>query len=85
MCVHVHACACAHVWEAPSYHPHADPPTPQGGTPGISQNLKALELIEIFLFEDLKSVETSPLMGGCMIWWVGGWVDGWGQVKTLKI
>ena len=37
------------------------------------------------LFEDLKSVETPPPKGGCIVWWVGGWVDGWGQVKSLKI
>ena len=24
-------------------------------------------------------------MGGCIVWWVGGWVDGWGKVKSLKI
>ena len=28
----------------------------------------------LLLFEDLKSVETVPPMGGCM---VGGWVGGW--------
>ena len=83
---YAHACACG--WGAPSHHPHPNPPTlpPQRGTPGIIQNSIALELIEIFqLFEDLKSVETPPPMGGCIIWWVGGWVDGWGQVKSLKI
>ena len=26
------------------------------------------------MFEDLKSVETSAPMGGCIISWVGGWV-----------
>ena len=49
--VHVHACAC--VWEAPSHHlppTYTHPPTPQGGTPGISQNSIALELIKIFQF-----------------------------------
>ena len=30
-------------------------------------------------------MKNSPPMGGCIVWWVGGWVDGWGQVKTLKI
>ena len=28
----------------------------------------------LILFEDLKSVETLPPMGGCMVWWVGGWL-----------
>ena len=32
----------------------------------------------------LKSVENSPPIGGCMISWVGQWVDGWDQVKSLK-
>ena len=38
------------------------------------------------MFEDLKSVETPPPMGVCMVWWVGGWVvgsvNGWGHVKS---
>ena len=43
---------CVRVWGAPSYHPHPHPPTPHppGGTPTISQNSIALELIEIFQF-----------------------------------
>ena len=37
----------------------------------------------LILFEDLKSVKTPPPIG-CA--WVGGeWVNGWGQVKSLKI
>ena len=39
----------------------------------------------LILFKDLKSVETPPTMGGCMVWWVVGWVNGWGHVKSLKI
>ena len=36
------------------------------------------------LFEDLKSVETPPHMGGCMIWWVvGGWVGSCEITKNL--
>ena len=31
------------------------------------------------LFEDLKSVETPPPMGGCIIWWVGGLI---GRVRS---
>ena len=30
----------------------------------------------LILFENLKSVKTPPPMGGCMVWWVGGWLDG---------
>ena len=49
-CMHVHA--CAHVWGYPLTTPHSHPPTPHphGGTPRISQNSIALELIEIFQF-----------------------------------
>ena len=52
-CACVHAHACARVWGAPSHHPHPHPPSPPpppGGTPRISQNSIALELIEIFQF-----------------------------------
>ena len=56
--VRVRACtcmhACAHVWGDPVTTPHPHPPTPPHppgwGTPGISQNSIALELIEIFQF-----------------------------------
>ena len=87
-CACTHACACAHGWDAPSHHCHLSttPLPPRGGDPGIIQNSIALELIEIFQFcEDLKSMETPPPMGGCIIWWVGWWV-GSGQItKNLKI
>ena len=48
MCMHV----CARVWGAPPNYPQPHPPTthPQGGTPRISQNSIALELIKIFQF-----------------------------------
>ena len=26
------------------------------------------------LFEDLKSGEMFSSMGGCLVWWVGGWM-----------
>ena len=77
MCMHMHVHMCRghppHHPQPTSTHPH-----PPGGYPRISQNSIALELIKIFsiLFEDLKSVETSPPMGGCMIWWVSGWEGG---------
>ena len=55
---HVHVCACtfmcvhtcAHVWGHPSTtpHPQLPTPTPQGGTPRISKNSIALELIKIY-------------------------------------
>ena len=28
----------------------------------------------LILFDVLKSVETPPPMGGCMVWWVGGFL-----------
>ena len=82
--MHVHVCA----WDTPhtpiptptSIHPSATPPPwgdPQNqlkfDNTWINQDIS-------IPFEDLKSVKNSPLMGGCMVWWV----DGWGQVKTVK-
>ena len=46
MCIHVHMCGST----LSPPHPHPPTPTPPGGTPGISQNSIALELIEIFQF-----------------------------------
>ena len=41
------------------------------------------------LFEDLKSMETSPpivgYMGGSVDEWDNRCVDGWGHVKSLEI
>ena len=93
---HARACVCLHVHVGgmhPLTTPHPHPPTlpPPGGDPQNHSKFNSTWTnrdISI-LFEDLKSVETSPPMDGCIIWWVGGWVggwvDGWGQVKTLKI
>ena len=53
-CVHVRACTCMCTCVGdPVTTPHPHPPTPHPpgwGTPGISQNSIALELIEIFQF-----------------------------------
>ena len=53
VCVHVHVCACmctcGGTFSPPPTPIHPPPPTP-GGTPGITQNSIALELIEIFQF-----------------------------------
>ena len=59
--------------------PTAPIPDPPGGWgPQISKNAIRFELIDILiLFEDLKSVETTPPMGGCMGWWVGGCMGWW--------
>ena len=88
VCIHVHAYACVggHPLTTPTpIHPL---PTPRG-TPGISQNSIAVELIEIFQFcLKIWNLWRLPhpwvvcgLVGGFML----GWVDGWDQVKTLKI
>ena len=93
MCVLV----CVH--GTPLMHPYLTPPPsthlpPPGGTPGIGQNSIALELIKIFQFRlkiwNLWRFEicgefpthgwVHDLVGG----WMGEWVDGWDQVKSLK-
>ena len=54
-CVRMRVCACVCTWvgctSSPPPTPICPPPyPPAGGTPGISQNSIALELIEIFQF-----------------------------------
>ena len=61
------------------------PPTPQGGTPGIIQNSIALELIKIFQFCLKFEICGDSPTHGWVYNLVGGWVDGWGQVKSLKV
>ena len=79
VCVCMHACVCACVWGTPFHHPHPIHPSPD--TQGDPQNQSKFNStwtnqdISI-LFEDLKSVETLPPMGGCIVWWVGEWVGG---------
>ena len=63
VCVCVHVCMCA--WSTPQTPTHTH--TPNTGIPQISKTL--------ILFEDLKSVETPPPMGGCMVWWVSKWIN----------
>ena len=50
MCMCVHACACVWGHHLTTLTPIHPPPHPPGGTPGISQNSIALELIKIFQF-----------------------------------
>ena len=84
--VHAHASACMHMHvHVGGVHPLGTP-TPPGDPWNQSKFNSTWTNRDIsILFDDLKSVETPPPMGGCIIWWVGGWVDGWGQVKSLKI
>ena len=86
MCVHVHMCG-----RHPLTTPHPHPPThlpPREGDPWNQSKFNSTwtnQDISI-LFEDLKSVETSPPMDGCMIWgWVGWWVGSSQNTKNLKI
>ena len=94
MCVHAYACMCMHACMGhPPTHPYQPPPPsthlppPRGVDPRNHlkfDNTSTYQDISI-PFEDLKSVKNSPPMGECVVWWVVGWVDGWGQVKSLKI
>ena len=79
VCMHMHAYACACGWGAPS-HPRGRPRNhSKFNSTWTNQDIS-------ILFEDLKSVETPPPVAGCIIWWVGGWWVGSGQItKNLKI
>ena len=83
-CVCVHACACAHVWGHPLTTPHP-PATPRGDPWNRSKFNSTWTNWDISIpFEDLKSVETSPPMGGCIVRWVGWWVGSGQNTKNLK-
>ena len=79
-------CMCTCV-EAPSHHPpptSTHPPPPRGGGDPWNQskfNSTWTNQDISILFEDFKSVETSPPMGG----WVGWWVGSLQITKNLKI
>ena len=78
MRMHVHVGGMHPLTTPTPIPPPPHPPTPQGGNPWNHSKFNSTWTnrdISI-LFEDLKSVETSPPMGGCIIWWVGGWVGG---------
>ena len=84
MCI----CVCVHVNACMHGTPHTSIPTPSPIHPSTSprgvdprnhlkfNNTSTYQDISI-PFEDLKSVKNSPPMGG--------WVDGWDQIKSLKI
>ena len=83
VCMCMHACTCMYVCVGGiPYHPPPTtyihpPPTPRGDPRNQSKFNSTWTNQDIsILFEDLKSVETFPPMGGCMVWWVGGCVDG---------
>ena len=97
--MHVHVCMCMYacIGHTPTPIPTPTPsthlPPPRWVDPRNHlkfDNTSTYQDISI-PFEDLKSVKNSPPMGGCVVWWVGGWfgwVDGWGSgqiTKNLKI
>ena len=80
MCIHVHAC----MHGTPPPHPYPPPspsthPLPARGVDPQNHlkfnNTSTYQDISI-PFEDLKSVKNSPPMGGCVVWWVVGWLGG---------
>ena len=79
MCMRAHACMCMHVHMCGGHplttlnpHPPTHPP-PRGDPQNQSKFNSTWTNRDIsILFEDLKSVETSPLHG-----WVYGLVGGW--------
>ena len=85
----IRACACMCTCVGgPCHHPplpSTHPPPPRVGDPQNQSKFNSTWTnrdISI-LFEDLKSVETSSPMGGCIISWVGGWVCGFmGGVRS---
>ena len=93
----MHVRACVHVRVHAYMHgtpPHTPIPTPTpihpSATPqGVDprnhlkfDNTSTYQDISI-PFEDLKSMKNSPPMGGCVVWWVGGWLGGlMGEVRS---
>ena len=88
ICMHVcmHACMCVHKHACmghPPTHPYSPPPQsmhppPPRGNPWNQSkfNNTWTNQDNLILFEDLKSVETPPPMGGCMVWWLAGSMGG---------
>ena len=85
VCMHVHM-GGVHPFTTSHHHP-STPPPPRGDPRNQSKFNSTWTNRDIsILFEDLKSVETPPPMGGCIIWWVGRWVGGWVQsLQNFKI
>ena len=84
-CMHACVCVCMHICIGhPPTHPYlplppsAHLPPPRGVDPRNHlkfDNTSTYQDISI-LFEDLKSMKNFPLMGGSVVWWVGGWLGG---------
>ena len=96
-CMRACACACVCAWDTLP-HPYPPPPPSTHLPPprGVDcRNHLKFDYTSTYQdisipFKDLKSVKNSPPMGGCVVWWVGGWLGGLmggsGQItKNLKI
>ena len=72
MMSYTHACmGHPHIPTATPTHIHPPHP-PQRGPPNqLTCNKTCMNWDISILFEDLKSVEISPPMNGCIIWWMG--------------
>ena len=87
----MHVCMCLCAWDPSTYlypppPPSTQPQWPQGGTARISKNSITLELIKIFQFcLKIWNLWRPPPHHGWLYGLVGGWVDGWGQIKSLTI
>ena len=85
VCACVRTCVCMRACmghppthPCPPPPPATHPPPPRGPDPQNHlkfDNTSTYQDISI-PFEDLKSVKNSPPMGGCVVWWVGGWLGG---------
>ena len=77
-CLACLTCMCVHASDIPPHthaNPHPHPPICHPQNHLKFDNTSTYQDISI-LFEDLKSVKNSPHMDGCVVWWVGGWLDG---------
>ena len=79
-CMCLHACMGqppTHLYPLPPQSTHLPPPRGVDHRNHLKfDNTSTYQVISI-PFEDLKSVKNSPsMMGGCVVWWVGGWLGG---------
>ena len=75
--IHACACMCVCVYMCGVHPLTTYPPAPRGDPRNQSKFNSTWTNWDISIpFEDLKFVETSPPMTGCMVWWLGGWVGG---------
>ena len=83
-CMCAYMCMCVHAWDTPLHihtHLHPHPPIHHPLREVDSRNHLKYDNTSTYQdisipFEDLKSVKNSIPMGGCVVWWVGGWLGG---------